>query len=224
MVGSLDRQSTPAEHAPRSPRNRRAPLRSFWRILSEFPRISSPAGGRRRRSRWFCGGATIGGHADRSNHRSPENARKITKITKNLSENPIFGPPKLIPRTRKMKIRRVPLARHKITNQNTLFPENPRHRPRGLRAMLRDWGARENFHLIGKIATYVFPKKWIPHRDSPRTSVGSRRRVRHGAFAPRFYAPRPLWLGALTGRAHWQSTLLGVLGIGVLPYDHSREF
>ena len=54
MVGSLDRQSTPAEHAPRSPRNRRAPLRSFWRILpnspgfwrilSEFPRIrrSSP--------------------------------------------------------------------------------------------------------------------------------------------------------------------------------------
>ena len=128
-----------------------------------------------------------------------------------------FGPPKLIPRTRKIKIRRVPLARHKITNQNTLFPENPRHRPRGLRAMLRDWGARENSHLIGKIATYVFPKKWIPHRDSPRTSVGSRRRVRHGAFAPRFYAPRPLWLGALTGRAHWQSTLLGVLGIGVLP-------
>ena len=28
--------------------------------------------------------------------------------------------------------------------------------------MLGDWGARENYHLIGKIATYVFPEKWCP--------------------------------------------------------------
>ena len=69
-----------------------------------------------------------------------------------------------------------------------------------------------------------FRKNGAHPPNSPRTSVGSRRRVRHGAGAPRFYAPRPLWSGALTGRAHRQSTLPGVLGIGVLPYNYSGEF
>ena len=42
MVGGLDRQSTPAEHAPRGGfggGNQCAPFKLFWRILLEFPRI-----------------------------------------------------------------------------------------------------------------------------------------------------------------------------------------
>ena len=90
--------------------------------------------------------------------------------------------------------------------------------------MLGDWGARENYHLIGKIATCIFPKKWCPTPEFS-TNLG---RIAPPSSARRwrttFFTPRPLWSGALTGRAHRQSTLPGVLGIGVLPYNYSGEF